>query len=407
MRGLVLLRAVLAALLLAALSGGVALASNKTADTAVVLSAANPSGSGIIANSGGDVFRYYRFTYPGANAQVYIHLTWNPGWGTTDAAFNFNLYGPGGFVARGTRGDDVGPASTSFYTLESQMAGDYLVQVYNYAPEKTVAYTLDTTGLGAPPLQAVANVEPQAAMPIVEQSPTAVGNLVGRGGGAFNYFDLAYPGVNWETRVSLTFRPAKALPDWTIGVNVYDGDTLVATASEAYRDEDVAIKTVTVKRFQPGLLRLQVYNYADGVAADYTLGTTGAIGSGVSASGNDTPGQAIQLSPTVTSAHGTLSRLNDAAFQFYSLNYPGGYKQLTLSMHFRPGRSLAGDGVGFNIFRGAELVSSSTVTDGRNAGEGLSYLTWSSDQPGDYSLQVFSYAHNIPVDYDLYIAGLE
>ncbi|MHB1414064.1 MAG: hypothetical protein ACYC1C_02335 [Chloroflexota bacterium] len=409
MRSVVILRVILATLLLVALSGGVALAAgNDTPETAVVVSAANPSGTGTIVGGSNSTFRYYRFSYPGADTSVIIHLTWNPGFGATDAAFNFNVYGPNGLAGRGERGEDVGPASTSVLNLRSQVAGDYLVQVYNYTPATTSAYTLDFTGLGAPPVTAVGNTTPGQAIQVEEQAPTAVGTLTGQSQGAFRYFTFGYPGVDWETTISVTFKPARWIPESAFGFNVYDGDTWVTTSAETSRGTESVTAAATVKRFQPGTLTVQLYNYVEGVTAEYQLGIGHASGATVTAVGNDGPDRAITLTPQLTAARGTLGGNGRSSFNYYGFNYQGDGTPVTMSLQFSPSRDLTGDGVGFNIYKDGNLAASSLLTYGRNYTESLSYLTFTPDTPGYYGIMIYSYApQGMPVNYTFYCMGLE
>jgi hypothetical protein len=395
MRVLALLRVVLAAVVLLTLSGGIAAAQNETAEAAISVSAANPTQTGTLVGSRGGTFRYYRFFYPGADAEVRLHLSWNPGWSATDAAFNFNLYAPDGTIRWGERGDDAGPANTANFKLTTKLAGEYLVQVYNYTDGKAVAFTLDFFGLGESPVRVTENTNPSQALGIEEKFLSVTGSVTGQSSGAFNYYTFEYPGVDWETRINLTFRPGRWLNDDSFGFYLFDGEDWVAAGSEAQRTDEWVSKSLTFRRFQPGTIGIQVYNYVDGVQGEYTLTVDGAVGAVVSAAGNDSPQWAVELTPTIGEARGRFPSQDGASFHYYGLNYQGGNEPITMALSFRPQRGVTGDGIGINVYRGADLVATSQLADGRNAGESLAYLTWRADQPGYYGVQVFNYARNV------------
>jgi len=409
MRGLV--RAILAALLVLTLGVTGVAAANDTADTAQVVSADNPSVGGTLVGSTGGAFRYYRFDYSGAGAAVKIHLTWNPGWQSTGPAFGFNVYGPGGdsngLVGQGVRGDDAGSASTANLTLAASSPGSYLVQVYSYTDATSQDFTLDFTGLGAATKPVAANVTPEKAVEVRDQSVTMAGSLTGHSSGAYNFFNLDYPGGNWAMSISLSFSPASALSSNAFGFNVYDGDNLVATGGEVSRTGETATKTATITRIAPGPFLLQVYNYAEGVTGTYAVGVSGGAGAIATVADNGTPDKAFRLTPQVPAGRGAIAGNSAGAFGYYWIDYQGNNEVITISMPFKPGPGLVGNGIGFNLYRGSDLVGASTIAYGRNPQEGVAYLTYGSDQPGPYGIQVYNYVPGTTADYTLYVLALK
>ena len=402
-----LARATLAALLALALVANHAAASNETAETALLVSADNPSVSGTIVGNKGGAYRYYQFAYPGANVPVQIHLTWNPGFASTGRAFGFNVYGPNGFVGEGIRGDDAGEASTANLSLAAPTPGTYLVQVYSYTADTVQNFAVDFAGLGPAPTPVADNVVPERAVSVQQQTASLGGALTGRSAGAFNFFLLGYPGGQWPMTVSLSFTPASALPVDAFGFNLYDEGNLAGTGVEVARSGETATKTLTISSVAPGTYGLQVYNYADGVTGSYVVGVDGAVGTVVGVTGNGTPDRAVRLTPQAASARGTIVGNAGGAFAFFGLEYQGNNEPITLSLPFKPGPGLTGSGVGLNLYRGSDLVATSARAGGRTAEDGIAYLTYSSDQAGYYGVQVYNYAPGITVEYTLHAMGLK
>lgn len=383
-------------------------APNSTADTAIAVSGANPSITGSMTGAGNGAYRYYRFAYPGANTVVRVHLTWNPGWSSTANGFNFNVYGPSGLVGQGQRGDDAGPASTSYLDVVTPAPGDYLVQVYSYTQSTFQNFTLDFTGLGAAPVAVVTNNStPAQAATVTQQSSSMSGSLVGKGNGAFAFFNVEYPGGNWPMTVSVSFSPANQLPVNAFGFLVWQDDTLVATGVETSRDFDNATKSADVTVIPAGKYTVQVVNYADGVNASYVLGINGVSASTLNVTGNTTPDKSVTLTAQTNTARGQLAGAGNGSFAFFGVNYQGGKQPLTISVSYAPGRNATGSAVGVNIFRGSQLVMTSVISDGRTLGSGMAYQTYSADDAGYLGIQLFNYQPGVTIDYSIYAMGLK
>ncbi len=402
------LRVILAVFLTLALVPGVVLADNSTPETAVQFSQSDSSASGTLTGSGSGAFRYYLFDYPGGGAPITVHLTWDPGWGLTDAAFGFNVYGPSGQVGQGKRGEDVGAASTAQLDLATEEPGQYLVQVYSYTNGSTSAFTLEVKGL-APQAVAVGvadNASPGQAVAVHDPAYLATGSLPGDGGGSYSYFTVEYPGGETELGISLAVSPANWLFTDGCGFNVYEGGTLVVGGSETDRTATLATKTATVKRAAPGTFEVQIFNYVSGVTADYTLGISGGVSQVMAAAGNDSPEKAVLLTPTANAARGAIAGNSGGAFAFFGFNYQGGYEPVTIVLSSRPGVDLTGQGVGVMLYQDGQPVGDAPVGTGITVDTGLALHTLQSDVGGYYLIQVYNYISYVTAEYNVYVVGL-
>jgi hypothetical protein len=400
-------RAIIAVILAISITVPAAFAANDSADTALWVSAANPSIHDNLIGTPGGNYRYYRLAYPGSNATIKIHLNWNPGYQITGPAFGFNLYGPGGLVGQGIRGDDVGDASTMNFTFVSPTPGEYLVQVYNYTNGSSQDYTIDFTGLGAAPAMATNNSTPDQAITEKSQTLNRSGSLVGSSSGAFSFFDLDYPGGEWPMTVSLSYSPVNSLPSEAFGFNVYHNGDLVVRATESSRSGDTGTATATISAITPDKYTLQIVNYAQGVTANYAIGVNGLTGSISEASGNSESNKAIGLNATVTGGHGKLAGSGAGSFGYYSINYQGNNETIAVVLSFTPGLGVAGTGIGFTVYGPDGSVTNSMAGPGRNSDEGVEWAKITSDKAGYYGVQVFNYVPGITSEYTVRVVGLK
>jgi hypothetical protein len=401
-----LVRVILAVIISISLGGATAFAANGTPETAVVVSSATPSVGGTLFGQPGGSYAFYRLAYPGGNAAISVHLTWNPGWQSTGPAFGFNVYGPGGLVGQGIRGDDAGAASTSNLTFSDAIPGDYLVQVYDYTDGGQHGFSVDFTGLGAAPAPVTGNATPDKAVQVQSQSFNVSGSLVGNKNGAFSFFDLDYPGGNWPMTVSLSFSPADQLPSDAFGFNIYQAGEQVAKGYEISRSGSTATSTATITNLAPGPYTLQIANYADGVNASFAIGVTGLTGTIVGASGNGSGDQAIRLSSAQSAGRGTIAGSSAGAFAYFGFDYQGNNEKVGITLGVEPGYSSVANGVGFNVYRGSDLVASSMVTSGRTSGDAVAWVQLANDTAGYYVVQVLNYIPGVTVNYTLRTVGL-
>ncbi len=144
---------------------------NSTPDGAAPLRPGQPA-SGTLAPSAGGSFAYFQLVYPGDGSTLEIDLQVDPDDAAVLANAGFRVYGPlpGRDYASKlylTGGQRVGSTPNVSGNLVSTVPGLYVVQLYSYAAQATVAYTLSVPGLPPQP--------PPGPAPYVSPAPTTVG----------------------------------------------------------------------------------------------------------------------------------------------------------------------------------------------------------------------------------------
>jgi hypothetical protein len=99
--------------------------------------------SGSLTGNGGGSYAFYTFPYAGDGSEVTISMTFLPDDPVIATGVNFIVYGPTGEVVRGL---SVGPLNYLEAGFSSSIAGDYMIQVYDYIPGVTIFYTLVREG---------------------------------------------------------------------------------------------------------------------------------------------------------------------------------------------------------------------------------------------------------------------
>jgi hypothetical protein len=124
---------------------------NNVAERAITLSAATPKMSGqLLPNGNQAVFMYYAIPYTGNNQELALTVTFD---GATNGGFanrevGFNLYSANGkLVAHRDGVKRSGRQWTARCTVASTVNQTYLLQVYNYSPNKSTCFDLTVSGL--------------------------------------------------------------------------------------------------------------------------------------------------------------------------------------------------------------------------------------------------------------------
>jgi hypothetical protein len=401
------LRAILALLLILALLPGTVLADNDSPEAAILLTPAVPSASGALTGNPGGAFRYFRIEYPGAETPVTVRLTWDPGWGVTDAAFGFKVWGPNGQVGEGQHSDDQGSSSAAQVTFSAAAPAGYLIQVYSYTRGSTSNFTVEVKGLGEPVAVVNINTSPEQAVTVPQAAFLATGQLEGGSSGSYRYFNVEYPGGDSLMGISLTVSPGNWLDTNAYGINVYESGTLIAAGDEIAHTQAEATKTCPVRRAAPGSFVVQIYNYATGITADYALGVSGAVPEIKPAVGSDSPSTAPQFTAPVSAYHGTLTGLADGAFAYFVMPYQGWYEPVTVVLSTKPGPSHTYGGVGVKIYHGADPAGDAPTSTGATVDTGLALHTLESTDGGWYGVIVYNYVQDVTVEYTVYVVGLK
>lgn len=409
-RSLSVFRLLAIVLSIALLVPQVVLAANDTPDRAISLTAAHSSVSDSLVGSPGGVYRYYQFRYQGGSAPVQVTLTFQPVYGGGNQAFGFNLYGPSGLTFTGLPTSTPGVIQ---YTLAYPAAMDLLVQVYNYTNGGTVDFTLSVSGLsgGATAgVVAAGNTTPETARPLPAANATVGGTLTGAAAGAFHYYTVTYPGGDTPMAITLTATPPYTGQRPGYGFNVYRAGgagqaVLVASGSVVAQDVHSETLSATASARSAGPYLIQVTNYWPGIAISYAVTVTGAAPPAPPATGNADAAHAIVLNSTRPGASESLAGNRAGAFDYYLVNYPGSSSPLAISLTLTsPLDGASPNAIGFNVYDGATLVATSTVSDD---GTGVQSAEWrdSGTDPRAFGIQVFNYAPGTTISYLIYQVG--
>ena len=227
--------------------------------------------SGTITGSNAGSFDYYVIDYPGDERVVRIVVRFAPGDPAALAGVGFNVYGPAGFdIGESTpTGDEDGVEDLSYSEANDTT---WLVQVFNYIEGLTVSYTITAEGLPEPTPTPPPGVTP-APTPVVPDEvrgleAPASDTLVGNRAGAFDRYEIAYPGDNSEVTVTMTFAPDNPVIRDGVGFIIYgpEGQGFVAQPTGTPGE-----RRVTLASEVAGTYIVQVHNYIEGLAVGYTI----------------------------------------------------------------------------------------------------------------------------------------
>jgi len=342
--------------------------------------------SGTLAGNRAGAFAYYTIDYPGNRHVVTIELRFTPNDPLTTSGIGFNVYGPDGYVighGKPNRTADVGLLKLRW---SDKTEGTWLVQVYNYLPDRRISYTIEAQGL-----------------PVSPES-SASGTLLGRHMGRFEYYTIEYPGDHYEMTIELEFVPADPIMCKGVGFSVFGpGVSLVGKGSLHYNAGTGVWKLVYSDEDAASLL-VQVYNYIPGRAVSYTLLARGlplSLGAPTPTpmpeveAEVETEAEVESVTGPAESGSGSLGGSRAGAYAVYDLNYAGDGSEITVMMTFTPDNPVISKGVGFVIYG-----PSGEVARGKSTSRPAERkATFSTDEPGAYTLQVYNYIDGVTILY--------
>jgi hypothetical protein len=254
---------------------------NTTPDQAASVGAINAQLAGTIVGTSAGAFHYYTLHYPGGNTPMTVTMNASPSYTGSSQAYGINLYRVGANAPSGPVGSGVVTSAdtnseTITCTIAARSAGTYQLQVFNYWPNVGVTYAINVTGLAGTVLQASGNTDSGHAILLNSAQPGAMESLAGSGAGAFNYFLVNYPGNNSTLNLGITFSDLGGAPDSALGFNVYNGSTLQGTAHVQDDGTGVHSGVFTYSNADATTFGIQVFNYASGTTASYTLQQIGS-----------------------------------------------------------------------------------------------------------------------------------
>jgi hypothetical protein len=223
--------------------------------------------AGAVTGSRAGAFAYYSLDYPGDKSVVTIELRFAPNDPVTKRGFNFNVYGPYGFfIGRGISVGDAGGDGVLQVQWSDENPATWLIQVYNYIPDHTVAYGIMAKPLPPPPAPpAPPAPAPRAGPPIPLMG---AGYLEGRAGGTFAYYYVNVVAGGPDVQLLMTCWPDDANIANSVGFAVYgpQGEVVPGTTTGIAGERRAALSAAA-----PGVYRVQVYNYINGLNIQYML----------------------------------------------------------------------------------------------------------------------------------------
>jgi hypothetical protein len=254
---------------------------NATPDQAMPVSTVNTSIGGSIVGASAGAYEYYTLRYPGGDAPLAISMNASPVYTGSGQAVGFNVYRPlpngtVSLVATGTVTAQDTNSATISATVNQRSATDYQLQVYNYWPGASVSYGVTATGLAGAVSAASGNEDSGHAVVLNSARPGATQTLRGNRGGAYDFFLVTYPGNNSAFALSITYQATGGATPDALGFKVYDGASLVATASASDDGAGVVSGTWSYQDPNAKTFGIQVFNYAQDANAAYLLYQVGA-----------------------------------------------------------------------------------------------------------------------------------
>ncbi|MHB8620564.1 MAG: hypothetical protein ACYDAG_13500 [Chloroflexota bacterium] len=218
-------------------------------------------------------FTYYRFHYAGDGSNLMLVLSYNPSGPTSGNAVGFNVYLGTDAVAKGAPTASAGQVVSGY---QSQTAGDYYVQLYNYT-DTTINYTLSLSGLPCLQAQPAAGATPtptpavdgktsDAPVPLAASDQRQLG---GNASGSFVWYRFVYDGHS-QPNISMSFSPSDPRQSSGSGFNLYGpGNIWVQAGLNGQGPGNIS---ATIPSYgQPGAYYVQVYNYLPGSTISYTI----------------------------------------------------------------------------------------------------------------------------------------
>ena len=263
-----------------------------------------------------------------------------------------------------------------------------------------------------PGLVSAANDTAAGAQNLTSSASSDSQQLWGSPGGAYRYYQFAYPGGNAPVVVTVTSQPGFASTGTkAFGFNLYGPNSLALAGVPIGTNNNVSTTQYTLASGGAMTVLVQVFNYTAGMQISYTL-TVGGIPGGSSAvvvgQNNSAPSGAVVVSTVNASIGGSIVGTLAGSFQYYNLSYPGGKAPLTITMNVTPAYNSAGDGYGFNVYRptanGPVLVTRGTRS--AQDAHSMAYSATVSNQSAEpLQLQIVNYWPGVTINYGVTTTG--
>ena len=264
-----------AAVFVAALVPTSALAADPMANAPSQAIALEREMSGSLAPNG---FAYYKFFYPGDGTVATINMNLVPDDVHILANVGFNVYDPkGNWVV--TSGDQPGMTpdfSANVIDADPQFKGDWVIQVFNYDPNRSFDFAISLNGVPMQPARAPAPAAaPAAAAPASAAQPAAAADPNTNTGrlnpnGNFAEFTFTYPGNSSVYTLNMHVTPDDPFVLKNVGFEVYNplGELVVRGGAQPGLFNNVSANVISTMQ---GTYFVKLYNYDPTSAIDYSI----------------------------------------------------------------------------------------------------------------------------------------
>ena len=227
----------------------------------------------------------------------------------------------------------------------------------------------------------------------VPLSGTVTGKVMGSQAGAYSYYTFNYPGNGSTDTVSLSFGPADPATANAVGLNVYQGGTLLGTTNGIGNPPgtvDVSFASTTA-----GPILVQVYNYNPGEGISYQLSLAGATSASTVApaatvaTAKASTGSESNPASLAQPVSATLAGNVAGSYTYYTYNYAGDNSTQTVTLDFSPTGADVANALYLNVYQNGTLLSTGQGTDAATPGR-LS-VQFSSTTAGPILVQVANY----------------
>jgi len=226
--------------------------------------------TGTLPGSPAGSFAFFTVEYPGGDQELVIRMTPRPADPSVAQQIAFNVYGPDGLVGSSRVPSEGDPSVRELrYTASGPVR--LLVQLYNYTLTTTIGYSIVATGISehVPMPPTTPAPAPEAPVTLPEAGAPTSGTLVGSLAGAFDTYDLPYPGDGSSVTVQATVAPDDPVLANAVGFSIYapDGRLIAESTTRSTPGQ----RQATFASDLAGTYAVQVYNYTDGTPVSYTI----------------------------------------------------------------------------------------------------------------------------------------
>ncbi len=113
---------------------------------AIVLNSARPGATGTLTGNRGGAYNFYLVSYPGNQSSLNLSLTFSSLGGASPSAVGFNVYQGASLVATVNPIDDGTGVQSAVWSYQNPDPTTFGIQVFNYAQDATVSYTIYQVG---------------------------------------------------------------------------------------------------------------------------------------------------------------------------------------------------------------------------------------------------------------------